>query len=70
MSDKAIQLSYDEAARRAVLTFPNGRELALRDVSEAQAREFMEKHAPEFQRRDCCLTSVDGAFVRENGNGE
>lgn len=63
---EVIQLDYDAAARRAVLTFPNGRTLAISNVSEEQAKGFRERHAPEFQKRDCCLHSVDGEFTRES----
>lgn len=65
MSD-TIQLDYDAQKRRAVLTFPNGRTLSISNVSEEQAKAFLERHAPEFQKRDCCLHSVDGEFTRES----
>lgn len=64
-----ISLDYDADAKRAVLTFPNGRTLAISNVTEEKAREFLAKHAGEFQKRDCCLTSVDGQFTREAANG-
>lgn len=64
MSD-AIQLSYDAAVRRAVLTFPNGRTLALGGVTEDQAKAFRDRHAPEFMKRDCVLHTVEGHFTRE-----
>lgn len=70
MTDKTATLEYVAATRRAVLTFPNGRALAIKDVSEDQAREFLEKHSLEFQRRDCCLTSVDGTFSRGESHVE
>jgi len=60
-----IKLDYDAAARRAVLTFPNGRTLTLGNVTEEQAKAFRERHAPEFQKRDCCLQTVDGTFTRD-----
>ncbi len=65
MSDP-IQLEYDATARRALLTFPNGRTLAISNVSEEQAKGFRDKHGAEFQKRDCCLHSVDGEFTRES----
>ena len=63
-----IELTYDGEKRRAVLTFPNGRQLAVGNVTEEQAQAFAERHAPEFMKRDCCLQTVEGAFVR-NANG-
>lgn len=67
----SIGFSYDAATRRATFTFPKGNTLGLKDVSEEQARAFLERNGAEFQRRDCCLTSVDGQFVREDlANGE
>jgi hypothetical protein len=70
MSEKAATMVYDAAKKRAVLTFPNGRELAIADVTEEQANTFLERHASEFARRDCCLTSVDGQFTRSGEHGE
>lgn len=64
MSDE-IKMSYDAAKKRAVLTFPNGRELALDNVTEEQAKAFKERHAPEFLKRDCVLHTVDGHITRE-----
>jgi len=64
MSD-TIQMSYDAEKKRAVLTFPNGRELAIGNVTEEQAKAFKERHAAEFQKRDCCLHTVDGEFTRD-----
>jgi len=69
MSQEQISMTYDATAKRAVLTFPNGRQLAVCDVTKEQAEAFKAKHAPEFQRRDCCLSTVDGAFTRESPNG-
>lgn len=60
-----IQMTYDAAAKRAVLTFPNGRTLEIGNVTEEQAKAFKERHAPEFQKRDCCLQTVDGTFTRD-----
>jgi hypothetical protein len=70
MSEKTVELDYDASARKATLTFPNGRTLAIRDINEDQAREFVEKHSSEFQKRDCCLTSVEGTFERGHADGE
>lgn len=64
MSD-SIQLSYDAAARRGVLTFPNGRVLTIDRVTEEQAKDFLKRHAAEFQKRDCLLNTVDGTFTRD-----
>lgn len=60
-----IQMTYDAAERRATLTFPNGRTLTVGNVTKEQAESFKERHAPEFQKRDCCLQTVDGTFTRE-----
>jgi hypothetical protein len=68
MSDE-IALAYDPEKKRGVLTFPNGRTLALSGVSQEQAENFKARHAAEFQRRDCCLSTVDGAMTRETSNG-
>ncbi len=65
-----IALAYDAGKRRAVLTFPNGRTLAVDNVSEEQAKAFRDKHGAEFQKRDCCLHTVDGQFTREEHHGE
>jgi hypothetical protein len=59
-----IQMVYDAEAKRAVLTFANGKTLTVGGVTEDQARGFKEKHAAEFARRDCCLSTVDGQFTR------
>jgi len=64
MSD-TIEMSYDAAAKRAVLTFPNGRTLAIGNVSEGQAKSFKDRHAAEFQKRDCILHTGDGHITRE-----
>lgn len=58
-------MTYDAAAKRAVITFPNGRTLAVGNVTEEQAKAFKERHAAEFMKRDCCLQTVDGAFTRD-----
>lgn len=64
---KEIELAYDAGKRRAVLTFPNGRTLAIGNVTEEQAKEFRDKNGAEFQKRDCCFHSVGGEFTREGG---
>lgn len=61
-----ITLAYDGEKHRAVLTFPNGRTLAVGNVTEEQATAFKERHAPEFMKRDCCLHTVEGAFTRDS----
>jgi hypothetical protein len=64
-----IELDYDKTAKRAVITFPNGRKLTLSQISEEQAKSFVTRHASEFQRRDCIL-HTDGAIeTRSGGNG-
>jgi hypothetical protein len=63
---ETIQLSYDAAAKRAVLTFPNGRELTLDNVTEDQAKAFKERHAPEFMKRDCVLHAAGGAVESDH----
>jgi len=67
---KEIELAYDAGQRRAVLTFPGGRTLAIGNVTEEQAKAFRDKHGAEFQKRDCCLHTVDGQFTREQPHGE
>lgn len=61
-----IKLDYDATAKRAVLTFPNGRTLAIGNVTEEQAQSFRDRHGAEFQKRDCCLQTVDGTFTRDD----
>lgn len=65
MAEQSIQMAYDVQTRRAVYTFKNGRTLAVAGISREQAEKFLERDAPEFGRRDCCLHSVDGQFTRE-----
>lgn len=60
-----IRLDYDAEQKRGVLTFPNGRTLALRGVTEEQAKIFRDKHGAEFQKRDCVLHTVDGHITRD-----
>lgn len=60
-----IELAYDAGRKRAVLTFPNGRQLAVGNVTEDQAKDFKTRHAGEFQKRDCTLHTVDGTFTRD-----
>jgi hypothetical protein len=67
MSDQ-IDLAYDAGKRRAVLTFPNGRTLAVGNVTEEQARAFKDKHGAEFQRRDCVL-HTGGEMLTREANG-
>ena len=63
-----IQLAYDAEKRRGVLTFPNGRTLAVTNVTEDQAKAFRDKHGAEFQKRDCCLHTADGTFTRDESH--
>lgn len=60
-------MTYDKARRTAVLSFAKGRELRLSNVTEEQAKEFFERHAPEFERRDCVL-HTDGTFEVRDGS--
>jgi hypothetical protein len=60
-----IEFAYDEAAKRATLTFPGGHKLRLSGVTEPKAREFLTKHAEEFRRRDCILHT--GGTVQTRG---
>lgn len=62
-----IELAYDGEKKRAVLTFPNGRQLGIGNVTQEQAQTFKERHAAEFMKRDCCLHTVEGAFTRNDG---
>lgn len=62
---EAIEMTYDATAKRAVLTFPNGRTLAIGGVTEGQAKSFKDRHAAEFQKRDCILHTGDGHITRD-----
>lgn len=66
---KGPTLVYDAASKRAVITFPNGRQLALSNVNVDQANNFLARHAGEFMKRDCCLQTVDGTVARESSDG-
>jgi len=61
-----INLVYDKDAKKATLTFPNGRQMRLANVTEEQAREFVAKNGAEFQRRDCILHTSGDIEVRTN----
>jgi hypothetical protein len=65
MSEVDVKLAYDADRRLAVLTFPNGRTLAVGNVTETQAQAFLQRNAAEFMKRDCCLHTVDGTFTRD-----
>jgi hypothetical protein len=69
MTDQKIELTYDEVTRRAVLKFPNGRELGLGNVTREQAESFAAKHGQEFQKRDCVLHTIGEVLTREASNG-
>lgn len=62
-------MAYDATARCAVLTFPNGKKLAISNVDEEQAKRFHEKNGGEFQKRDCCMTTVGHVMTREGNDG-
>jgi hypothetical protein len=64
MSDE-ISMEYDAANKSAVLKFKGGRTLRLANVTEDQAKQFVARHAPEFQRRECILHTVGGIETRE-----
>lgn len=61
------KLSYDAEARKATIEFPNGHKLRVGNVDEPQARSFFEKHAKEFERRNCVLETTGCFEVRGNG---
>jgi hypothetical protein len=54
---------YDEATRELRMDFDNGQSLVVGNVSKEKAGEFVEKHAAEFERRECRLETA-GAVVR------
>jgi hypothetical protein len=60
-----MKQDYDAAQKRGVLTFPNGRTLSIGNVTKDQFSIFCDQHAAEFQKRDCCLQTVDGTFTRD-----
>ena len=62
--DMNIRLDYDEKRRRAILLFPDGKELALANVTQVQAQAFLEQHAVEFGKRGLCLTTPTLDVVR------
>lgn len=64
---KEPTLSYDAAARKATIEFPNGHKLRIGNVDEAQARTFFERHAKEFERRNCVLETTGCFEVRTHG---
>lgn len=66
---KDPQLAYDAAARKAVISFPNGHKLTVANVDEAKARDFFEKNAAEFMKRDCVLHTSAGFETRGVANG-
>lgn len=49
------KFEYVATTRKGVITFPNGHKLTVGNVDEAKAKEFFDKHAAEFQKRDCVL---------------
>ena len=64
-----VLLAYDKDARTATLTFSKGRQLKITNISEEKAKAFRDKHAAEFEKRDLCLSSIDGMVTREGDNG-
>jgi hypothetical protein len=61
----ATKMNYDAAKKRAVYTFKNGKTLTINNMTEAKAKQHLERYADEWERRDCCLSSIDGQFTRE-----
>jgi hypothetical protein len=57
-------LEYDDAKKEARIRFANERVLTLGNVTRQQAARFFEKHAPEFEKRDCILTTSDAIYSR------
>ena len=62
MSDPTLE--YNEADRIGVITFPNGHKLRVKGVDKTKADEFFQKHAKEFQKRDCVLHTSACVEVR------
>jgi hypothetical protein len=60
-------LSFNEATKVATYTFKNGRQLVVKNMTKQKAEEFLQRDAPEFERRDCRMESVGGTFNREEG---
>lgn len=60
-------LTYDSAEKRAVITFANGHELKVRNVTQEQADTFFKRHAAEFAARDCVLHTSACFETREGG---
>lgn len=67
MSD-TIKMDYNAETRKAVYTFKNGKTLTVGNMDEAKAKRFLERDAPEFEKRDCRMASVGGQFTREENN--
>ena len=59
-----IKLDYDAAAKRAVLTYPDSKTLALSNVTEEQAKNFHARHAAEFGKRNLSLETSVGMITR------
>jgi hypothetical protein len=62
-------MDYDPKTRTAVFTYKSGRTTTVKEITEAKAKEMLERVMPEFERRDGCLTSVGGEFTRDDGHG-
>jgi hypothetical protein len=60
-------MTYDAAARKALIEFPNGHKLRVGNIDEEQAKAFFEKNAKEFERRDCVLHTSACIEVRSDG---
>lgn len=59
-----IKLDYDAKAKRAVLTYPDNKTLALSNVTEDQAKNFHARHAAEFGKRNLSLETTFGIVTR------
>jgi hypothetical protein len=62
----SIAMRYHSGKKRAVYTFHNGRTLVVRGLTAEKAQAFLEHDAPEFEKRNCCLTS-SGSQIRGIG---
>ncbi len=60
-------LHHDAESRVAVITFPNGHKLTVKNVDKAKADDFFARHAKEFEKRDCVLHTSGTFEVRNHG---
>jgi hypothetical protein len=64
-----ITMTYDAPLKRAVFSDSSGLSFTLKNVTEAKAIEWRDRHAPEFFRRRCRMHSVGGHLQREASDG-